>query len=294
MLIQEYSDVSVVRSRFRTDIHCEWQWGAYFKLRPDVRELFPYINAAVKGARYSHRPLHVRFRHRESYCTLYPGEAMAAPFKGRDHAIEFIESLIDFLNDLHDRRAELQPCYKIHRKPASTVDILKALPRTNCKKCGFPTCLAFAAALGKGDATPEACPDFVKPIAVYTVYPVIGENGLVASTFSIESSGDPAACRPKEASDPEPAPVSRKEKGGNGGPKKDLFDLHGIRIQSDLTPRETQVLRLLAEGASNPDISGRLNISPHTVKSHVIHIFNKLNVNDRTQAAVWAVRNQVV
>ena len=73
-----------------------------------------------------------------------------------------------------------------------------------------------------------------------------------------------------------------------------LYDRFGIRIQKDLTRREIQVLQLLAEGATNPEISEKLHISPHTVKSHVIHIFNKLNVNDRTQAAVWAARNRVV
>ena len=42
------------------------------------------------------------------------------------------------------------------------------------------------------------------------------------------------------------------------------------------------------------EISTHLEISPHTVKSHVIHIFNKVGVNDRTQAAVWATRQNLV
>lgn len=54
----------------------------------------------------------------------------------------------------------------------------------------------------------------------------------------------------------------------------------------DLTRRELQVLRLMAEGLTNTDISGVLSISPHTVKTHVIHVFNKLGVSDRTQAAI--------
>ena len=58
----------------------------------------------------------------------------------------------------------------------------------------------------------------------------------------------------------------------------------------DLTRRELEVLRLMAEGLTNNRIADFLEISPHTVKSHVIHIFNKLGVNDRTQAAVWAAR----
>jgi DNA-binding NarL/FixJ family response regulator len=55
-----------------------------------------------------------------------------------------------------------------------------------------------------------------------------------------------------------------------------------------------QVLRLIAHGATNPEISQLLKISPHTVKSHVIHIFNKLGINDRTQAAVWAAQHDLL
>ena len=62
----------------------------------------------------------------------------------------------------------------------------------------------------------------------------------------------------------------------------------------DLTRRELQVLRLMAEGLTNTDISGVLSISPHTVKTHVIHVFNKLGVSDRTQAATLATRLKLI
>ena len=65
-------------------------------------------------------------------------------------------------------------------------------------------------------------------------------------------------------------------------------------LPAPLTDRELEVLRLLSRGETNAEISCHLGISPHTVKSHVIHIFNKLGVNDRTQAAVWAARHQLV
>jgi PAS domain S-box-containing protein len=61
-----------------------------------------------------------------------------------------------------------------------------------------------------------------------------------------------------------------------------------------LTDREIEVLRLMTEGFTNNEISEQLSISPHTVKSHVIHIFNKLGVDDRTQAAVLATRHKLV
>jgi DNA-binding NarL/FixJ family response regulator len=61
-----------------------------------------------------------------------------------------------------------------------------------------------------------------------------------------------------------------------------------------LTDREIEVLRLMTEGFTNNEISEQLSISPHTVKSHVIHIFNKLGVDDRTQAAVLATRHKLI
>lgn len=62
----------------------------------------------------------------------------------------------------------------------------------------------------------------------------------------------------------------------------------------ELTKREVEVLRLLAQGLSKPRIAGVLSISPNTVKRHVDNIFNKLGVNDRTQAAIWAARAGMV
>jgi DNA-binding NarL/FixJ family response regulator len=61
-----------------------------------------------------------------------------------------------------------------------------------------------------------------------------------------------------------------------------------------LTNRELQVLRHVALGLSNREIGQSLGISIETVKEHVQNILRKLDVNDRTQAAVWAVRRGVV
>jgi DNA-binding NarL/FixJ family response regulator len=61
-----------------------------------------------------------------------------------------------------------------------------------------------------------------------------------------------------------------------------------------LTPREVEVIRLIAEGADNVAIGQALSISPHTVKQYVTNIFEKLGVRSRVQAAVYAVRAGLV
>jgi DNA-binding NarL/FixJ family response regulator len=65
-------------------------------------------------------------------------------------------------------------------------------------------------------------------------------------------------------------------------------------LDDALTKREIEVLKLLAEGLFNKEIAYMLAISEKTVKNHVSNIFKKINVSDRTQAAVYAIRNNYV
>lgn len=75
--------------------------------------------------------------------------------------------------------------------------------------------------------------------------------------------------------------------------------LDGVKRQSGqpaerLSQREAEVLTLLAGGRSNKEIAGELFISEKTVKYHITNIFRKFNVSDRTQAALYAVKNRLV
>jgi len=65
------------------------------------------------------------------------------------------------------------------------------------------------------------------------------------------------------------------------------------KTNTKLTKREYEVLTLIAEGLNNREIANNLYISEKTVKNHVSNIFKKINVNDRTQAAIYAYKHNI-
>ena len=101
---------------------------------------------------------------------------------------------------------------------------------------------------------------------------------------------------PKEAPHRRSSARSRRSRAGEGYVDPALMPafLAG-RDQSDmLTPREREILQLLADGLSNGDVAGRLFISQETVKSHVRHILTKLEADTRTQAVAIALREAMI
>jgi DNA-binding NarL/FixJ family response regulator len=101
-------------------------------------------------------------------------------------------------------------------------------------------------------------------------------------------AGEPLASHPEatgpETSQPE-AIHPRTQQAASSG----LGRSRGTEQIASLTPREVEVLRLLSQGQTNPQIARNLLVSRGTVKIHVQHIISKLGVSDRTQAAVRAI-----
>ncbi|MCP4574751.1 MAG: response regulator transcription factor [Deltaproteobacteria bacterium] len=149
--------------------------------------------------------------------------------------------------------------------------------------------MAFAASLSLQESVPEKCPHIQSPLGEQAFYPVYDAKGKLISTVAINiNTARTGALQNATKESSNPNATARLEMDSEN------VEEANMRLPMPLSSRELEVLSILAEGASNNEISRMLNISPHTVKSHVIHIFNKLGVNDRTQAAVWAARHQLI
>ena len=137
-------------------------YSAHFTLNEDVSSLFPYINAVAEDAVYFETPDTIQFKFNGRRCALYPKQLIVGGFEDRAHAIAFFNAVTGFLNDIGKRKAEIKPDPRRY-KPVAVMDIFKLLPRSNCRECGQPTCLAFAAALSKGEILMERCPSLCDP-----------------------------------------------------------------------------------------------------------------------------------
>ena len=297
MPVKDYSEFVCILPWFMNPLPDEKNpnskiWSASFRLDQDVSHLFPYINATLDEALYYEKPAHVRFLLNGYRCFLYPYSAAVHFFESQAAAKDFIAGFIDFLNDVEDQKKNIRPNYD-QIKPIPIIDILKILPKTNCRKCGYLTCMAFAAAIMKGKEGTDKCPDLALPISENAVYPVFDDTGKLVNSVSLQIN----TSRLKNQIQAQHEQILRLEAALRTDQQNEkAADSQRPPQKTDfgLTNREIEVLKLIAQGYTNNEISGMLFISPHTVKSHMINIFNKLGVNDRTQAAVLATQNEII
>jgi len=266
-------------------------WFSHFRIDGDFSGLFPFIQSTANEAAYFESPEHIRFRLEDVICDLYPPDIVASRFfYGREQSLEFAQKLIDFLNEVECCKSQINPSFrKLSR--VHVPDLLNFLPTTNCGECGFRTCMAFAAAVSRRKARLIACTYFPKPVDAKICFAVRDQHSEKIRTLEVDPQL--AGVMITNIDDAQSAPLQRLDvKEGARRPTGITGNCDGLIFK--ITGREAEVLRLLTEGFTNKEIAEILKVSHNTVKSHIVHIFDKLGVNDRTQAAVWAAQNDLV
>lgn len=265
--------------------------GARFELDEDLTPLFPYINAVAGHAQYYEKPVYIKFVLLDRLCAFYPRQGAFTPVRNMAEAMAFLPQLLDFIVDVSRRSPGIVPNHKKY-KPSSAIDIYRLLPGSNCRSCGFATCLAFAAALSRRRTSMIKCPHLASPMEEKATFPVYDNQGNLIRTVSLDIDTDCLRQQIEQKESHIQALQARLSAVENN--RAANIDSANAGLPAPLTQREIQVLRRMARGATNKEISKELHVSEHTVKSHVIHIFNKLGVNDRAQASAWGALNGVL
>lgn len=126
-------------------------------LDQDVSEVLPYLNAVLGGFEYVKDPPAVIFRSQGKLITVHGRKIAINALRDEDQADKILSWLQREINDAWENRNGIEPIYEGAPKP-KVIEILKLLPRTNCKECGEPTCLVFAARMAEGVKVPQDCP----------------------------------------------------------------------------------------------------------------------------------------
>jgi ArsR family metal-binding transcriptional regulator len=132
-------------------VHC------YAHLDDDIQEVLPYLNTVLGGSGYTEDPPSVLFQIHGRLIAVYPRKIAINALEDDAEADKILEWLRMQINDTWEKRHDIEPSYGVAPKP-QPIEVLKLLPKTNCRDCGQPTCTVFSFLVAQGAKGPEDCP----------------------------------------------------------------------------------------------------------------------------------------
>ena len=123
----------------------------------DIGEVLPYLNAALGGETYIQDPPSVTFKAHGRLITVHADRIAINALKDGEEADRILEWLKQEINETWEKRGQIQPRFEGLARP-KILEVLKLLPRTNCRECRQATCMVFAALVADGIRGPDDCP----------------------------------------------------------------------------------------------------------------------------------------
>ena len=126
-------------------------------LDQDVSAAIPFLNAELGGVVYIRKPPSVTFRMHGKLLTVHSRKIAVNALKDEMEAHKIVEWLKREINGVWENRDTITPRYEGMPRP-QLIQILKCLPKTNCRECGEPTCMVFATRVAEGAKGSGDCP----------------------------------------------------------------------------------------------------------------------------------------
>lgn len=138
------------------------RYGLRVTLPRDISPVFPYLNTILEDTVYDHEnSILIGFNNRKRYA-FRPHEIQLGMVADPTDVSSIIEEVVKLVNSVWKDRDTITPSF-VERKIPPVFEIYRMLPGTNCKECGYLTCLAFAADLRAGKVEPDACTKLAEP-----------------------------------------------------------------------------------------------------------------------------------
>jgi len=140
--------------QFRS-IHC------FAHLAEDISEVLPFLNTTLGGSGYTTDPPSLMLQIHGRLIALHPKKIAINALQDEEEADKILEWLKREINETWAKRHEITPSYGVAPKP-KPMEILKLLPKTNCRECGQLTCIVFASLVIQGVKVAEDCPQITE------------------------------------------------------------------------------------------------------------------------------------
>ena len=153
MLLTGYT-LEIFRSKCNAEaqtLHC------YAHLNDDVSDALPYLNTHLGGFTYSKEGPSLTLKNSGKLITIHPQKIAVNALRDEEQAEKIIAWLQREINSVWEQRAEIVPSFESARSP-SFIEVLKLLPKTNCRECNEATCIVFATRVIEGVKDHNNCP----------------------------------------------------------------------------------------------------------------------------------------
>jgi ArsR family metal-binding transcriptional regulator len=152
------------------------KWNAKGYLEEDISEVLPYLNAELGDADYDHNLKVLIWKDKGKKYALRPYEMSGALVEDRGEAHLLMENLVDLVNSVWERRYDIKPNFDRRKRP-NVLALYKLLPGTNCRQCGSPSCMAYAADLREGRTELSQCPELTQQAFLENTEELLGLLG---------------------------------------------------------------------------------------------------------------------
>ncbi len=153
MLLTGYS-LEIFKSKCHSDakgVHC------FAHLENDVREVLPYLNTVLGGFVYTKEPPTLMIKNYGKLITIHPQKIAVNALSDQNEAEKIVAWLQREINETWERRHEIEPSTESMKQPV-LMEVLKLLPKSNCKQCNELTCMVFASRVLEGSKDQNDCP----------------------------------------------------------------------------------------------------------------------------------------